>query len=168
MTPAIRAETAADVAAIRALTACAFRDAGHTSHTEHLIVDALRGRGRLAVSLVAELQGILVGHVAISPVSIADGAVGWYGLGPVSVLPQHQRRGTGSRLVHEALRQLRGAGPAGCTVLGDPAFYGRFGFRAIPGLVLPGVPPQYFQALPFGVSHPQGVVTYDEAFEVRP
>jgi putative acetyltransferase len=117
----IRPETPADAQTIEAVTAGAFRNAPHTSHTEQHIVDALRKAGKLAISLVAEVDGSVTGHVAISPVSISDGASGWFGLGPVSVLPQHQRRGVGSQLVREALRQLRDAGAAGCVVLGEPA-----------------------------------------------
>ena len=64
----LRNEAAADIAAIHALTAAAFATAEHSSHTEHFIVDALRARGELAVSLVAEVDGERVGHVAISPV----------------------------------------------------------------------------------------------------
>ena len=60
---------------------------------------------------------------------------------------------------------MRGA--AGCVLLGEPAFYGRFGFKAEPQLRLPGVPPEYFQALAFGPSRPQGTVAYHAAFDAR-
>jgi putative acetyltransferase len=166
MSVTIREETSADSHKIEELTAAAFLSALHTSHTEQHIVNALRTAGKLAVSLVAEADGILVGHVAISPVSISDGASGWFGLGPISVLPQHQRRGVGSQLMHEALGVLRGRGACGCVVLGEPAYYGRFGFHADPDLILPGVPPEYFQAASFGSSRPRGIVTYHEAFNV--
>jgi putative acetyltransferase len=163
----IRTETSADVPKIETLTASAFLNAPHTGHTEQYIVNALRRAGKLAVSLVAEAEGDLIGHVAISPVSISDGTSGWFGLGPISVLPQHQRRGVGSTLMREALRALRERGAAGCVVLGEPEYYGRFGFQADPDLVLPGVPPQYFQAISFGPSRPRGTVRYHEAFEAR-
>jgi putative acetyltransferase len=161
----IRHETAADAAAIEAVTRAAFQDAPHASHTEQAIVRTLRGCGALAVSLVAEVQGGVVGHVAASRVAVSDGAQDWYGLGPVSVLPSHQRRGIGARLVQRALDDLRALGARGCVVLGDPVYYGRFGFRTEPGLALPGVPPEYFQALPFGRDVPSGVVTYHAAFD---
>ena len=164
MSLTIRAETPGDVWTIEAVTAAAFLNAPHTGRTEQHIVDALRKSGALAVSLVAEADGILVGHIAASPVSIADGTAGWFGMGPVSVLPQHQRRGIGSQLVREALRLLRTRGANGCVVLGEPEYYGRFGFHADPNVVLPGVPPRYFQGIPFGSSRPRGVVTYHEAF----
>jgi putative acetyltransferase len=163
----IRKETAADVAAIEAVTVAAFLHAPHTSHTEQFIVEALREAGQLTVSLVADAEGVVVGHVAISPISISDGAIGWYGVGPISVAPEYQRRGIGSRLMREGLRVLRDHGAAGRVVLGEPRYYGRFGFRVDPDLSLPGVPPEYFQAISFGASHPKGVVSYHPAFNGR-
>jgi len=160
----IRPETPADASAIEALTLAAFRDAEHTSHNEQDIVRALREAGALTLSLVAEMDGVVVGHVAISPVSIADGATGWFGLGPISVRPAQQGTGVGSRLMRAALDQLRAQGAAGCVVLGEPAYYGRFGFRAEPALVFPGVPAMYFQALAFQGALPSGTVTYHPAF----
>ena len=163
----IRAETAADVAAIEAVTICAFLNAPHTSHTEQFIVSGLRKAGLLTISLVAEAEGTVIGHVAVSPVSISDGASGWFGLGPISVVPEHQCRGVGSRLVHEALRILREDGAAGCVLLGEPGYYRRFGFQADPNLILPDVPPEYFQAISLDSSRPHGTVAYPEAFNTR-
>ena len=161
----IACETAADVAAIQAITISAFLHAQLTSHTEQFIVDALRKAGQLTVSLVAKIDGTKVGHVAISPVSISDGATGWYGLGPISVVPEYQRRGIGSRLMREALRVLRERGGSGCVVLGEPRYYHRFGFQVDPNLTFPGVPREYFQAISFGTPHPRGVVSYHAAFD---
>lgn len=162
----IREETPADLRRIEAVTVSAFLDAPHTSHTEQHIINALRDAGKLELSLVAEMDGTVVGHVAISPVVISDGSAGWFGLGPISVIPECQRRGVGTQLMREALRTLQEKGASGCVVLGEPEYYGRFGFQARPNLVLPGVPPEYFQALSFGSSTPNGIVTYHEAFEV--
>jgi len=163
----VKNETAADVAAIEAVTISAFLNAPHTSHAEHFIVEALRNAGQLTVSLVAEAEGVVVGHVALSPVSISDGSLGWCGLGPISVLPEHQGRGVGSRLMREALKLLREQGAAGCVLLGEPKFYSRFAFRADPNLILPEVPAEYFQVISFGSSQPKGIVSYHEAFNAR-
>ena len=163
----IREEQATDVAAIHALTKAAFLTAPHTGHTEHFIVDALRRAGVLTISLVVEQAGALLGHVAISPVTISDGTAGWYGLGPISVAPECQRRGIGTLLMRAALQTLRDRGAHGCVVLGDPAYYSRFGFILDPALVLADVPPAYFQALRFGPSRPSGMVTYHSAFSAR-
>lgn len=167
MSMQIRKETAGDIPVIAAVTASAFLNAPHTSHTEQFIVDALRRAGKLAISLVADSEGTVVGHVAVSPVSISDGAPGWFGLGPISVAPEHQGRGVGSRLMYEALHILRENGAVGCVVLGEPGYYNRFGFRVEPALVLPGVPPEYFQAVSFDSSQPRGIVSYHEAFNAQ-
>ena len=81
MTPTIRTERAGDEAAVRALTEAAFRGQPHSDGSEAAIIDRLRGAGDLTLSLVAELAGEPVGHVAFSPVEISDSTTGWYGLG---------------------------------------------------------------------------------------
>jgi len=160
----IRPETAADSVAIHALTEVAFRGHPHSDGSEPLIVQRLRVAGALTLSLVAEIDGALVGHVAVSPVTIGDGAEGWFGLGPISVTPSRQRQGIGSALMRAALAQLAAQGAAGCVLLGDPAWYGRFGFAARAGLVYPGPPAEHFMALPLRGALPQGVVRYHAAF----
>ncbi|MEC9362415.1 MAG: N-acetyltransferase [Pseudomonadota bacterium] len=167
MSFATRHETADDASAIETVTTAAFLHAEHRSGTEQRIVAALREAGQLSVSLVAELDGRIVGHVAVSPVTISDGSAGWYGLGPISVLPECQHTGIGSALMREALSALRGRGAQGCVLLGDPDYYRRFGFAPDPRLVLPGVPPEYFQALPFGDTVPTGTVAYHAAFDAQ-
>jgi putative acetyltransferase len=163
----IRLERPGDGDAIHAVTEAAFLSAPHTSHAEQFIVRELRRTDALAVSLVAELDGRVVGHVALSPVKIDGAERGWFGLGPVSVVPECQGAGIGSRLVHEAIARLRSAGARGCVLVGEPSYYGRFGFRAEPALVLPGVPPVYFQALCLAGEMPAGEVKFDPAFEAK-
>ncbi|WP_442684100.1 GNAT family N-acetyltransferase [Stenotrophomonas sp. JC08] len=160
----IRSETPADIAAIEAVTVAAFQHAAHTQHTEQFIVAALRRSGALTVSLVAEEEGEVIGHVAVSPVTVSGGVAGWYGLGPVSVAPACQGRGVGRALVKRALAELRAQGVAGCVVLGEPDYYARFGFVAEPALVLAGVPAEYFQALAFIGPPPSGTGAYHSAF----
>ena len=154
MTIQLRHETTNDIAAIEAVTIAAFADAPHTSHTEQFIVRALRDAGELALSLVAEEHGQVIGHKA----------KGWCGLGPISVLPQRQGHGIGSRLMKQALSELRAMQAEGCVLLGEPAYYGRFGFQAHAGLQLPGVPPGYFLALAFHGPVPEGIAQYSDAF----
>lgn len=162
---ALRDERPQDSAAISQLTEAAFANVEHSSHTEQFIVTALRRAGQLTVSLVAVAADAVVGHVAISPVTLSSGTAGWYGLGPVSVSPQRQGQGIGSALVNAALARLHALGGRGCVVLGDPGYYSRFGFKAHPGLTLPGVPAEYFQALAFAGDVPEGSVQYHAVFE---
>ena len=161
----IRQERPQDISTITALTAAAFASQEHSSHTEQFIVNALRRSQQLTISLVAVLDEDIVGHVAASAVTISSGAQGWFGLGPISVWPDRQGQGIGSALMQAALAELQQLGAMGCVVLGDPGYYSRFGFAVHPGLELPGVPPQYFQALSFGTALPQGTVQYHAAFE---
>ena len=171
MTITLRHETPQDIATIESVTASAFLNAEHTEHNEHLIVNALRDAGALTLSLVAlDDQHIgaphIVGHASISPVTISGGESGWYGLAPVSVLPDFQGKGIGSALVKQILVELKSIGAAGCVVLGDPVFYSRFGFVADDSLVLPGVPAEYFQTLAFKGQVPVGTVEFHAAFSV--
>jgi len=163
----IRDETADDVDAITDVTVAAFESMEISDHTEQFIVAALRKAGALAISLVAEVQGRVVGHIAFSPVSISDGAQGWYGLGPVSVVPGYQRRGIGGALIQEGLARLRGREAKGCCLVGHPGYYGRFGFSNVVGLEHEGVPEEAFFALTFEGDLPQGRVTFHEAFMAR-
>ncbi len=161
----IRPEADGDTPAIHALTDAAFRDAPHSSGTEAAIVDALRDAGALTLSLVAEEQGRIVGHVAFSPVTINGEAGRWFGLGPVSVEPLEQRRGIGQALIREGLDRLRNTGAEGCVVLGDPAYYRRFGFVSDPKLHYGGVPPEYFQRLTFTGAMPEGEIAFHAGFD---
>lgn len=172
----IRPETPADPAAISALTTAAFAGAEHSSGTEAAIVDALRAAGALSLSLVAEdEEGRIIGHAAFCPITI-DGAEltdgrRWFGLGPVSVAPDAQGQGVGAKLIRDGLALLQATDAGGCVVLGDPAYYGRFGFEADLALLYPGVPPEYFQRLVFADDvacgpTPAGMVAYHPAFTV--
>lgn len=160
----IRDESPDDRGAIAALTIAAFAPLAISSHTEHFIVDALRAAGALSLLLVAEVDGRLVGHVAFSPLTISDGTAGWYGLGPVSVLPACQRMGIGSALVRAGLTRLKAMGAGGSCLVGHPAYYRRFGFDNVGGLGLPGVPAEVFFALSFDGRLPQGTVSFHAGF----
>jgi putative acetyltransferase len=164
MNISIRNEQPSDIPNIFKLTQAAFKDIEYSSHTEQFIVNALRDSQQLTVSLVAEYEGQIIGHIAFSPVSISDGTTNWYGLGPVSVQPEFQNQGVGSQLIHAGLDKLKTLEAAGCVLLGDPEYYARFGFKAKPELVLQGVPAEYLQTLSFTEKMPHGDVVYAEAF----
>lgn len=96
--------------------------------------------------------------------TISDGSDNWYGLGPVSVLPEYQKRGIGKSLIQAGLSLLNDSGAKGCSLVGDPQHYKRFGFKNLPELVLDGVPQEYFLALPFDKNKTSGVVVFHEGF----
>lgn len=166
MSVIIRKETPNDIDAIHNVTIAAFLHEPHTDHTEHFVVKALRSSGNLSISLVAEQGGSIVGHVAASPVIISDGSHAWYGLGPISVDPSQQGKGIGSQLMDSVILELKKMGANGCVLLGDPNYYGRFGFKPMEGLILPDAPVEYFQALLLDGDLPQGNVAYHESFNV--
>lgn len=164
----IRMEQAGDAAAISDLVYAAFLNHPHhppgSLPTEHRIVDGLRNGGALTLSLVAVTDDGIAGHIAFSPVRIDGQNCDWYGLGPVAVRPDRQHRGIGGALVRDGLARLREMGAAGVVLLGEPAYYGRFGFVADARLVLPDVPADYVLIHPFTAAVPQGIVSYDPAF----
>jgi putative acetyltransferase len=161
----IRNETDADASAIAEVTVAAFKTLAISHHTEQFIIAALRAAKALTVSLVAEVNGRVVGHIAFSPVTISDRSPNWYGLGPVSVLPERQRRGIGSALIREGISRLKDLGGRGCCLVGHPEYYRRFGFQNIKGLVHEGVPEEVFFALSFDHHIPQGIVEFHVGFK---
>ena len=160
----IRPEIRSDIDAIRQLTLQAFAGQPHSNQTEHRLIDALRAASALSVSLVAERAGEVIGHIAFSRVWIKGVDCQWFGLAPLSVSPKHQHQGIGSALIGAGLARLDELGAQGCVVLGDPAYYGRFGFRPRPGLSLDGVPADYFMAQAATDICPQGRVSFHPAF----
>jgi putative acetyltransferase len=163
----IRDETKYDAAVITEVTVAAFESMEISNHTEQFIIEALRSARALTLSLVAEVDGRVVGHIAFSPVAISDGTNNWYGLGPVSVLPMYQRMGIGEALIQEGLSRLKDLDARGCCLVGHPQYYRRFGFENVAGLVHEGVPQEVFFALSFDGRFPQGSVTFHEGFKAN-
>jgi len=161
----IRSETDADVNAISEVPVAAFNTLEISNHTEQFIIKALRAAKALTISLVAELDGRVIGHIAFSPVTISDGTSNWYALGPVSVLPEYQRQGIGKALIRESLSRLKDLNAQGCCLVGHPDYYKKFEFKNMPGLVLEGVPQEVFFALSFDGQTPRGTVTFHNGFK---
>lgn len=162
----VRPETVRDHDAIRHVNEAAFENHPFSQQTEHLIVDALRAADALSVSLVAEVDGEVVGHIAFSPAGINRAASRWFVLGPVAVLPQQQRRGVGKTLIKDGLDAIRRLGAEGCILVGDPVYYLALGFVHIPTLTMEGIPPQNVMCWPMTERPPTGVVTHHDAFLV--
>ena len=163
----VQTETSNDIEHIRSITTAAFKDEKHSSQTEAAIVDALRKSGALTLSLVLHEGSEVIGHVAFSPVVIDGRDCGWFGLGPVSVRPDKQGVGVGSLLIRDGLERLGSMGANGCVVLGNPAYYSRFGFKNDAALRFEEAPPEYFMRLAFNGSTPLGRVTFHEGFNAR-
>ena len=161
----IRNETPDDIEAITEVTIAAFKTLPISQHTEQFIIEALRAAKALAVSLVAEVDNRVIGHIAFSPVILSDGTPNWYGLGPVSVLPEYQRKGIGKALIEKGLSHLKDLKAQGCCLVGHPEYYKQFGFENVSGLVHEGVPPEVFFVLSFDGHIPQGTVDFHEAFK---
>ena len=160
----IRPECADDADVIRGVTEAAFKFNDHSSGTEGAIIDALREADALAISLVAVIDNETVGHIAFSPVTIEGDHLGWFGLGPVAVRPDLHKRGIGSALIREGLARLKQAGASGCVLVGDPAYYCRFGFENDPAMRYEDLPPEYFMRLAFSDSAPTGRVRFHAGF----
>ena len=161
----IRNETPGDFASIAYVTEEAFKTLKISNNTEHFIINALRNAGALTVSLVAETDGNVIGHIALSPVTMSDGTGDWYGLGPVSVLPEHQHQGVGKALIEEGLSRLKDINAKGCCLVGHPEYYKKLGFKHVTDLVFKGVPQEVFFVLSFDGNIPRGEVTFHEAFK---
>ncbi|MDH3509004.1 MAG: N-acetyltransferase [Gammaproteobacteria bacterium] len=162
----IRPEDPSDLAAVHAVNEAAFETSAEAD-----LVDALRGKAQPLVSLVAEVAGSVVGHILFSPVTLA-GQSGHMlmGLGPMAVIPQHQRQGIGSALVREGLNRCAALGCEAVVVLGHPAYYPRFGFVPASRYGISSeydVPDDVFMIMelqPGSLRHVSGEVSYDEAF----
>jgi putative acetyltransferase len=163
----IRSETQNDIEAIEQITRAAFSGKPYSDQTEYLIVNRLRTAGELRLSLVAEADGRVVGHVAFSSVTINGEDKDWYGLGPISVLPELQKQGIGSQLIKNSLSLIREMGAKGCVLEGSPAYYNRFGFKSYPQLFYEGAPsPEYFMAIAFNEEIPNGKVEFHSSFYI--
>lgn len=160
----IRPETPGDYGAIEHVHMAAFAVHPYSRQTEHLIVNALRADHALAVSLVAEIDGKVVGHIAFSPAKIEGRECGWFILGPIGVLPDHQRRGIGRELIRAGLEALGSLAAEGCVLVGDPAYYARLGFTHNPALAMQGVPAQNLMYLSISGCIPHGCVSHHPAF----
>lgn len=160
----IRPESDRDHAAIHDLTKRAFAPMPYADGDEQELIDKLRAAGALAISLVAERDGAVVGHIAFSHAFAADGSSGWFALGPVSVEPGLQRQGVGKKLISTGIQMLRARDAAGCVLVGNPRYYSRFGFKPFPNLAPGGQPAEFFMILPLRVTVPDVVVGFHPLF----
>jgi len=160
----IRAERPSDVSAIDDLTIRAFKPMAYSEGTEAPIIRLLRRSGDLALSLVAEENGVVIGHVAFSPIRI-DGHEGWFGLGPIAVEPARQRSGIGKALIKSGLEILKTRGAAGVALIGDPDVYRSSGFASDGRLTYKGLETRFVQRIVFCGPDPDGELHFADAFD---
>ncbi|MCL1137893.1 GNAT family N-acetyltransferase [Shewanella pneumatophori] len=164
----IRTETSNDIDSIATLTYQAFENHPHhepgAKPTEHLIVERLRNQQALSLSLVAEDESGIIGHIALSPVMINGEQSNWFGLGPVSVKPTRQNEGIGKQLINQAMAMMLEQNADGVVLLGEPEYYGRFGFNVDSKLTLADVPAEYFLVKRLTDNTDCGQVTYHPGF----
>ena len=160
----VRREKPADIPIIRTIVSDAFEDHLHSDGREAAIVDALRREGDLSLSMVAEVDGEIVGYIAFSQSLTSDGERGWVALGPVAVRPDRQGTGIGRALIERGIAMCYGLGAKGVVVLGDPALYRRFGFKPDTPLCIDGELDNYFQVLPLSTPAPEATLDFAPAF----
>ncbi len=131
---------------------------------EQDLIDQLRDAGALVLSLVAEQDRKVIGQISFSPAFAADGSPGWYALGPVSVEPAVKYQGIGTELILAGITWLREQKAAGCALVGNPAYYSRFGFKPYPALAPKGEPAEYYQILLLRGEEPGVVVGFHPLF----
>lgn len=161
----IRSEKPSDIEAIAEVTKAAFEDHPLSQQTEPAIIHDLRTDEALTISLVGEIEGRVVGHIAFSSVTISDGTTNWHGLGPISVLPEFQGNRIGTALVTNGLSLLKSMSSKGSVLVGLPIYFSRFGFWNHPQLIHEGTPQEVFLANSFVEQVPNGTVEYHQAFK---
>lgn len=159
----LRNEKADDAAAVRSLIDAAFADMPFSDGTEGAVMDGLRVDGDCTLAMVAEDASQIVGQIAFSPIRI-DGAADWYQLGPVAVTPALQRSGIGSALVEEGIAAMREKGARGIALVGNPAYYSRFGFTRDHALTLSDAMDPVLQIVVLKGEPPVGQITLAPAF----
>jgi len=160
----IRNERDGDVDAIYQLTLAAFEPMFFSDGSEAPLVGLLREDGDLTISLVAEIDNEIVGHIAFSPVAINGKHDGWFGLGPVSVHPDRQKQGIGRLLIERGLTLLQERGATGCALTGNPEIYSRLGFQSDGNLSYGTLDKQFVQWIPFKGTGPIGELKFAPAF----
>lgn len=161
----IRPERAGEEQEIYNLTKRAFAPMPFGDEDDAGLTDALRESGDLFLSLIAEENSRIIGHLALSPVAITGTAARWMGLGPISVEPERQRQGIGSTLVQSAMTYCRTNEISGIALIGNPAVYGPMGFQSNHAFTYRDLSNQLVQYLTLSGSDPVGELTFAPALE---
>ena len=160
----IRAETDEDQPGIRELTESAFRGRPYAGGDEQDVIDRLRQAEVMTLSLVAVDAGELTGQITFSPAEVDDGSGPWFALGPVSVRPDRQGEGIGSKLILEGIKQISALGALGCILTGNPDYYRRFGFELSYANTPSNEPAEFFMIKLLDGKQPDGRFAFHRAF----
>ncbi len=160
----IRPEEFSDYSAIYDVTKRAFAPMPFAGGNEQDLIEILRKAHALSLSLVAEENGKIVGHVALSPATHESGQGGWFGLGPISVEPALQRKGVGKMLIAKATTWMKTQKARGCILVGNTNYYSRHGFVCAVENAPEKEPAQYFMVLPLANTIPAGRFSFHPAF----
>jgi putative acetyltransferase len=160
----IRHERPEDFAAIHDLIRRAFAPMPFADGTEQDLPNKFRTAGILSLSLVAETDGMIAGHVALTPATHESGVAGWFALGPIAVEPDLQRKGIGTALIAEAKAWLVARGATGCILMGDTDYYPRHGFKPTPECAPLNEPAEHFMVIEMTDAAPRGQFSFHPLF----
>lgn len=160
----IRPEAPGDEQAIAEIITAAFANMPFSDGGEAQLVDRLRADGDLALSLVASDGAAIIGHIGFSQITVGGQTGQWFQLAPLAVAPAHQQGGVGSSLAQAGIAAMRGKGAQGIGVLGEPAYYERFGFIRQNGIGMNSPHDEYYRWLTLDRDAPTGTVTFAPAF----
>lgn len=160
----IRPEETRDLEAIYDVTQRAFAEMPFADGDEQDLIDRLRTIGALSLSLVAEYENKIVGQLALSPVAHDSSDDGWFGLGPVSVHPDLQKKGIGGLLIGNAVHWMTDRQAQGCILVGDPNYYRRHGFVSAPAGAPENEPAEFFMVLELAGTLQGGRFSFHQAF----
>lgn len=160
----IRTEIESDYQEIYDITKCAFAPMPYSDGDEQDLINALRAGDALEISLVAEIDQKIVGHIAFSRAYCADGADRYYALGPVAVEPVLQKSGIGSALINAGIDILRMRDAACCILVGDINYYTRFGFKPAPHLCPDNEPAKFYMIMELNQIAPKHIIEFHPLF----
>lgn len=174
----IRPEQASDYEIIYDITKRAFAPMPFSGGDEQDLVNRLRDKGALEISLVAQIGSDIVGHIAFSKAfpknegAEVEGAenetthktADFYALGPIAVEPELQRSGIGSALIYAGIDVLRARGAAGCILIGNIDYYQRFGFETAPHLCPKNEPADHYMILPLALKNIDSIIGFHPLF----